>query len=133
MKIIVIDKSGELYVMPDTVLLRNDDPYYTPNFATTEGEDIVEGITIKVTRLVKSIAERFAHRAWGEWCVSRDHRLCGVHHTIGRCFDRSFEVDPLWHTKEELSEEECQMIDKQIALISEFIQLRIGDYVFIER
>ncbi len=128
---IISHHCGELYVMPDTTLLRNNDPYFSPNFATSQGEEVIEGISIKITRLTKCIAQRFASRCWDEFSASKDHRLLGVHHTIGRCFDRSFEVDPQWHTKSELSEEQQNIIDCRIAEVSEYIQLRIGDYIFI--
>ncbi len=130
MKIIACS-GDELYVMPDTTLLRNNDPYFSPNFATEEGEKIIEGVVVKITRLVKCLAEKFAHRAWDEWTECKDHRLLGVHHTIGRCFDRSTEVSPQWHTKEELSTEQIALIDSKVAHASEYIQLRIGDYIFI--
>ncbi len=130
MKIIVSERE-ELYVMPDTTLLRNNDPYFAPNFATAEGEQIIEGISIRITRLTKCIAEKFAQRTWDEWAASKDHRLLGVHHTIGRCFDRSFEIAPEWQSKSELKEETCREIDRRIAEVSEYIQLRIGDYIFI--
>lgn len=130
MKIIACS-CDELYVMPDTTLLRNNDPYFLPNFATEEGEEVIGGIVVKITRLVKCLAEKFAHRAWDEWAESKDHRLLGVHHTIARCFDRSTEVSPQWHTKEEFSAEQISLIDSKVAHASEYIQLRIGDYIFI--
>lgn len=130
MKIIVYDSNEELYVMPDTTLLRNNEPYFEPNFET-EGEEIVEGISVKITRLAKSLQPKFAHRTWEEWFESKDHRVGGVHHTIGRCYDRSFEVSPEIHPKSELTEERCQEIDEIIAHITNYIGLRIGDYIFI--
>ncbi len=129
MKIIVVEDK-ELYVMPDTVLLRNNEQYFSPDYATS-GEDIVEGIAVKITRLAKCIAPKFAHRTWEEYYECKDHRIRGVHHTIGRCFDRSFEVAPEVHSKNELSEEQCTAIDNAIAYASTYIGLRIGDYVFI--
>ncbi len=117
--------------MPDTTLLRNNDPYFSPNFATEEGEEVIDGISVKVTRLVKCIAPKFAHRCWDEYTISKDHRLLGVHHTIGRCYDRSFEVAPEWHPKSKLTEEQRATIDSKLSEISEYIQLRIGDYIFI--
>ncbi len=128
---IIVSENSEMYVMPDTVLLRNNDEYFSPNFATEEGEEVIEGVAVKITRLVKCLAEKFAQRAWDEWCVARDHRLVGVHHTIARCYDRSLEVAPEWAEKTKLSEAQCAEIDKRIAEVSQYMQLRIGDYIFI--
>ncbi len=128
---IIVSENNELYVMPDTTLLRNNDPYFTPNFATERGETTVEGVTVKITRLVKCLAEKFASRAWDEWCTSTDHRLLELHHTIARCYDRSFEVSPEWHDKSELSEDKCNEIDRRVSQVSQYLQLRIGDYIFI--
>ncbi len=129
MKVVVVDNSGELYVMPDTVLLRNNDPYFLPDYAEN-GEEVVCGVCVKVTRIAKCIAERFAHRVWEEYTVAQDHRIVGVHHTIGRCFDRSFEVGVEWCSKS-VGGVDRERVDRALALASEYIQLRIGDYVFV--
>lgn len=129
MKIIVVE-GEELYVMPDTVLLRNNEPYFSPDYATS-GESVVEGIAVRITRLAKCIAPKFAHRTWEEYFVCQDHRVIGVHHTIGRCYDRSFEVSPTVHLKGSLTPEQCARVDGAIAYASLFVGLRIGDYLFI--
>ncbi len=130
---IVVSQGEELYVMPDTVLLRGGERYYVPNFACGDKQEVIEGVAIKITRIVKSIEARFAHRAWQEWSECRDYRLLGVHHTIGRCFDRSFEIFPHWNPKCELSEEQQDLVDSRIAYVSNYVSLRIGDYLFISK
>lgn len=129
MKIIVVE-GEELYVMPDTVLLRNEDPYFSPAYASS-GEDVVHGIAVRITRLAKCIAVKFAHRTWEEYFECKDHRISGVHHTIGRCYDRSFEVSPIVRSKDSLNSAQCADIDAAVAYASLFVGLRIGDYIFI--
>lgn len=129
MKIISI-KGDELTVIPDTALLRNGDPFFTPNFATG-GIDEVEGVAVKITRLVKCIEARFAHRTWDQWINCTHHRARGIQAGIGLTYDRSFEVGTEIHQKSELSEAQQQKFDEAIAYASQYVSLRIGDYVFL--
>jgi 2-keto-4-pentenoate hydratase/2-oxohepta-3-ene-1,7-dioic acid hydratase in catechol pathway len=66
-KIICIDKSQNIHLKPDTALLRNNRPFFIPDFSTdirchTE-------IVVKIDRLGKNIHRRFAHRYYREITV----------------------------------------------------------------
>ncbi len=127
MKIITVE-NGELYVMPDTVLLRNNDPYFAPDLGS--GEVVVAGVCVRITRVTKCLAPRFANRAWSEYTRALDHRLLGVHHTLARCYDRSLEVCVEWTDKSHSSIDQ-NTVDSAVALASQHLQLRIGDYIFL--
>lgn len=131
MKIISI-KDEELTVIPDTAMLRNGDPFFAPDFATL-GIEEVGGIAVKITRLVKCIEPKFAHRTWEEWVNCTHHRAMGIQAGIGLTYDRSFEVGVEIHQKNELTDEQQQQFNDAIAYASKYVSLRIGDYVFKAR
>lgn len=129
MKIICIDSSTQFFVKADTTLLRNNEPFFAPDFGT--GVVRTTGISAKITRIVKCIEPRFAHRAWDEYMPSTEHTVNGVDAQKGRNFDRSFEVSPEICPKGNLSLEKQTEIDEAISYVSQYVSLRIGDYVFI--
>lgn len=131
MKIVSI-QGQEITVIPDTALLRNNDPFYAPDFASGGIQDVA-GVSAKITRIVKCIDEKFAHRAWDEWIECTHHRALGIQSGIGLAYDRSFEVGIEIHPKSELSTTDQQLLDRAIAYASTYISLRIGDYVFLAR
>lgn len=131
MKIICLDSPTRFFVKSDTTLLRNNEPFFEPNFGTEIRATV--GWAIKITRIVKCIEQRFAHRAWDEWFYCTEHQVADVDEQMGRNFDRSFAVNPDTHPKSTLSELDQQSFDKAISFVSEYLSLRIGDYIFIPK
>lgn len=130
MKIVCIDSLNErFFVKADTTLLRNGDPFFTPNFGSQI--ERVDGVAVRITRIVKCIEPRFAHRAWDEWFSCTEHRVVDVDEQSGRNFDRSFAVDNEMQPKNTLSSCAQSTFDQSISFVSEYLSLRIGDYVFI--
>lgn len=52
------------YLKPDTALLRNNDPFYLPDF-THEVHAACE-VAVRINRLARCVEERFAHRLYAE-------------------------------------------------------------------
>lgn len=129
MKIICIDSPTQFFVKADTTLLRNNEPFFAPDFGT--GVVRRTGISAKITRIVKCIEPRFAHRTWEQYMPSAEHTVIGVDAQKGRNFDRSFEVSPEIFQKSNLTSEKQTEIDEAISCVSQYVSLRIGDYVFI--
>ncbi len=124
MKIICIDDNG-FFCKPDTVLLRNNEPFYMPDF----GNGVVwrKGRVVKLNRLAKCIGERFANRCYDEMGVAVEFMAQGVAcEAMARAFDRSFAVGPRF-----LPAGGDAGVDRQIAFASRFVTLKIGDLLFI--
>ncbi len=147
------------FTKPDTAILRNNDPFYIPDF-TNECHYEAE-LVIKINRLVKAIDERFAHRCYSEVAVGIDftardiQRRCieqGAPWEICKAFDKSAPVPNTFIPLEELGGDinnlhfsldvngktvqegfSGDMIfspDKIIAHVSKFITLKMGDLIF---
>lgn len=146
------------FIKPDTALLRNNDPFYIPDFS----QDIQYEceLVIRINRLCKGIEDRFAHRCYEEIGLGIDftardlQRRCkaeGLPWEIAKGFDHSAAVAPIFVPKSELPDiqqlhfslklngEQRQAgftgdmifsVDKIIAYVSRFITLRIGDLIF---
>ncbi len=52
------------FLKPDTALLRNNDPFYIPSFSREVHYECE--LVVRINRVGKSIAERFAHRYYDE-------------------------------------------------------------------
>ncbi|MEF9949644.1 MAG: hypothetical protein RR980_05105 [Mucinivorans sp.] len=129
MKIICIDTLTRFFVKADTTLLRDDEPYFDPNFGSVFSQ--TQGRAVRITRIVKCIEARFAYRAWSEWFCCVEHRVNDVDEQMGRNFDRSFAVDGRIFDKTTLSEADQLAFDQAISYVTKYISLRVGDYVFV--
>ena len=78
-----LNDSGKLpeepmfFLKPDTALLRNNDPFYIPSFSQEVHYECE--LVVRINRVGKAIAERFAHRYYDEVGLgidftARDHR-----------------------------------------------------------
>ena len=130
MKILCADspRGEDFFVKPDTALLRPGTAFYAPDWGAVES---VEGVAVKVERPVKCLEQKFAHRAWNEWCAATEHRIADIDPQKGRAFDRSFFVSEAYEGKNTLSEAQIELIDATISNISNYLTIRIGDLVFI--
>lgn len=65
-----LNDSGKLpeepmfFLKPDTALLRNNDPFYIPSFSQEVHYECE--LVVRINRVGKAIAERFAHRYYDE-------------------------------------------------------------------
>ncbi|MCD8103319.1 MAG: fumarylacetoacetate hydrolase family protein [Alistipes sp.] len=91
----------QFFIKPDTALLRNNDPFYIPSFSREVHYETE--LVVKITRVVKSIEEKFAHRCYDEVGlgidftardIQRDCIARGLPWEICKGFDRSAAVSP---------------------------------------
>lgn len=59
-----------VFMKPDSSLLRNNDPFYLPDFAHSFHHEVE--LVFKINRLGKNIEERFAHRYYSEVALGID-------------------------------------------------------------
>jgi len=147
-----------IFMKSDTSLLKDGKPFFLPDFS----EDIQyeTEIVVKISRLGKNIARRFAYRYFEELTVGIDLtardlqqrlRTAGLPWEISKSFDGSAVVgrfvgkDSLEHALDnlpfrlELNGQTVQegntadmlfAIDEIIAYISRFVTLRMGDLIY---
>ncbi|MCC8020158.1 MAG: fumarylacetoacetate hydrolase family protein [Rikenellaceae bacterium] len=91
----------QFFIKPDTALLRNNDPFYIPSFSREVHYETE--LVVKITRVVKAIEEKFAHRCYEEVGlgidftardIQRDCIARGLPWEICKGFDRSAAVSP---------------------------------------
>lgn len=147
-----------VFLMPDTSLLRNNDPFYIPEF-TNEVHYEVE-LVVRINRLGKNISEKFAHRYYDEIGIGIDFtardlqsklKKAGLPWANAKSFDHSAPMGKKFIKIEDLpsvdnidfslikngetvqegnSKDMIFSIDKIIAYISQFYTLKIGDLIF---
>ena len=146
-----------LFMKPDTALLKDGKPFFLPDFS--EEVHYETELVVKINRLGKNIAERFAHRYYNEVTVGIDftardiqrrQKERGLPWEIAKSFDNSAAIGsfvPLSKVKEvdsirfhlDINEKTVQQghtsemiysVDKIISYISRFFTLKIGDIVF---
>ena len=146
-----------LFMKPDTALLKDGKPFLLPDFSKEMHYETE--IVVKVNRLGKNIAERFAHRYYDEITVGIDFtardlqkklKERGLPWEISKSFDNSaaigefiskneieeiqnvnFHLDINGNTVQQGNTEGMiYSIDKIISYISSFFTLKIGDLIF---
>jgi 2-keto-4-pentenoate hydratase/2-oxohepta-3-ene-1,7-dioic acid hydratase in catechol pathway len=158
MKIICVDKSQNIHLKPDTALLRNNRPFFIPDFST----DIRchAEIVVRIDRLGKNIHRRFARRYYNEITVGlnifaadmlRDLCQKGLPWENACAFDNSAVVGDFIHLDSlnadieslpfrlNIDEKQVQQadtadfifaVDMIIERISRYFTLRTGDLMF---
>ena len=147
------------FTKPDTALLRNNDPFYVPDFSKELHYETE--LVVRINRLVKCIDEKFASRCYtdvglGIDFTARDiQRECiekGLPWEICKAFDHSAAVSPEFLSLQELNKDvqnlsfEMQLngetrqqgntslmifsVNKIISYVSHFMTLKIGDLIF---
>lgn len=130
MKIVCLYKD-ELFIQPDTVILRDSEQFFAPDFAHS-GVKETAGTAVKISRMVKCIEQKFAGRTWNEFTECIDYQIVDCKSdTISKSFDRSFYVTEPWAEKSEMEQSQIEKFDAAIAHITQYFTLRVGDYVFI--
>ena len=147
------------FTKPDTALLRNNDPFYVPDFSNDLHYETE--LVVKINRLAKCIDEKFASRCFSEVGLGIDftardiQRTCiekGLPWEISKAFDHSAAVSPEFIPLEELGKDiqnlrfEMRLngetrqqgdtslmifgVNKIISYVSHFMTLKIGDLIF---
>lgn len=153
-----VSGSPVLFLKPDSALLKDGKPFFIPDFSKEihyEAE-----VVVRINRLGKNIAERFAHRYYEEVTIGVDftardlqnkQKEQGLPWEISKSFDNSAVVgtfvskDNLKNTFQEVDfslykDGECvqkanvgemiHSVDQIIAYASTFFTLKIGDLIF---
>ncbi len=152
-------ESPLFFIKPDTALLRNNDPFYIPDWS--EQVDYECEVVVKINRVVKCIDQKFASRCYDEVGlgidftardVQRNAIANGLPWELCKGFDHSAAISPRFlsvgelggdvqnlHFEMQLNGERRQVgftremlfsVDEIIAYVSRFITLKIGDLIF---
>ncbi|MFI3303204.1 MAG: fumarylacetoacetate hydrolase family protein [Rikenellaceae bacterium] len=147
------------FIKPDTAMLRNNDPFYIPDFS--EQVDYECELIVKINRVVKHIDKKFARRCYDEVGLGIDFTARdiqseaiskGLPWELCKGFDHSAAISPRLipldefggdpqklHFEMELNGEVRQVgltenmlfsVDEIISYVSKFITLKIGDLIF---
>ena len=146
-----------LFMKPDTALLKDGKPFMLPDFSKEMHYETE--IVVKINRLGKNIATRFAHRYYDDITVGIDFtardlqkklKERGLPWEISKSFDNSAAIGK-FISKSEISdiqnlnfhldingktvqqgntEEMIYSVDKIISYISSFFTVKIGDLIY---
>ncbi len=146
------------FIKPDTALLRNNQPFYYPDF--TKKLHYETELVIRIDKVGRSIEEKFAHRYYSEVGmgidltardIQQECRKNGQPWTIAKAFDYSAPLSPTFIPLEQLggtrninfhmdlngatvqkgnSADMVFSVDKIISYVSQFMTLKIGDLIF---
>ncbi len=157
MKRTFVSEEPVLFMKPDTALLKDGKPFLLPDFSDEMHYETE--MVVKVNRLGKTIAERFAHRYYDEITVGidftardlqRKQKELGLPWEIAKSFDNSAAIGEFISKSEfediqdinfhlDINESTVQQgntkdmiysVDRIISYISRFFTLKIGDLIF---
>ena len=147
-----------LFLKPDTALLRNNDPFFIPDFSKEIHHEVE--LVVKINRLGKNIQPKFAHKYYSEIGLGIDFtardlqfklRNEGLPWEKAKAFDSSAVVSKKFIPKSELGDLDDlnfklekngqkvqegntnQMIfkiEEIICYVSKFFTLKIGDLIY---
>ncbi len=157
MKRTFVSEEPILFMKPDTALLKDGKPFLLPDFSNEIHYETE--VVVKVSRLGKNIAERFAHRYYDEITIGidftardiqRKQKELGLPWEIAKSFDNSAAIGDFISKKDvddiqnfnfhlDINETTVQQgntkdmiysVDRIISYISRFFTLKIGDLIF---
>ncbi len=147
-----------IFLKPDTALLRNNDPFFVPDFAQEFHYETE--LVVKINRLGKNIAPQFAHRYYEEIGMGIDFtardlqsklKAKGLPWEKAKAFDKSAGISKQFISKNRFKDiqnlqfkllvngEERQngytgdmifKVDEIISYVSQFFTLKIGDLIY---
>ncbi|MDR0907018.1 MAG: fumarylacetoacetate hydrolase family protein [Rikenellaceae bacterium] len=149
----------QFFMKPDTALLRNNDPFYVPDWS--ERVDYECELVVKINRVGRAIEPRFAHRYYNEVGLGIDFTARDVQQEAiakglpweqAKAFDRSAALSPEFIPLAELggdvqnlrfdmrlNDEVKQQgwtgdmifsVDELVAWVSRFVTLKMGDLLY---
>ena len=152
-------RQPQFFMKPDTALLRNNDPFYVPDWSRQV--DYECELVVKINRVGRHIQQKFAHRYYDEVGLGIDftardiQRECiakGLPWEICKAFDRSAALSPRFlkladfggkvqnlNFEMRLNGEVRQRantsemifaVDELIAYVSRFVTFRMGDLLY---
>lgn len=144
------------FLKPDTALLRDNDPFYYPDFTSDLHYECE--VVLKISKVGKNISEQFAHKYYEQIGLGIDFtardlqaecKAKGLPWEIGKAFEHSAPISSVFIPKEELPSpilfhldlngETVQKgstadllfsFDRIISYISRFMTLKTGDLIF---
>jgi len=146
-----------IFLKPDTAILRNNDPFYYPNFSNDIHHEIE--VVLKIAQKGKNIEAKFAHKYFNEICLGIDFtardlqseaKKKGLPWTLAKGFNQSAPISPFFPKDHfgDLSNLSFSLkvngetkqagntklmlfpFDEIIAYTSQFITLQKGDLIF---
>jgi 2-keto-4-pentenoate hydratase/2-oxohepta-3-ene-1,7-dioic acid hydratase in catechol pathway len=155
----VLPTHPQFFMKPDTALLRNNDPFYIPDWSARV--DYECELVVKINRVGRAIQPRFAHRYYSEVGLGIDFTARDVQREAiekglpweqAKAFDRSAALSPEFiplaelggdvqnlHFEMKLNDEVKQQgwtgdmiftVDELIAWVSRFVTLKMGDLLY---
>ncbi len=149
----------QFFMKPDTALLRNNDPFYVPDWSRQV--DYECELVVRINRVGRHIQRKFAHRYYDEVGLGIDftardiQRECiakGLPWEICKAFDRSAALSPRFLQLAELGGDVQDLnfemslngevrqkantsgmiftVDEIIAHVSRFVTLKMGDLLY---
>ena len=131
-----LNDSGKLpeepmfFLKPDTALLRNNDPFYIPSFSQEVHYECE--LVVRINRVGKAIAERFAHRYYDEVGLGIDFTARDLQRrAIGDVQRLHFTLDVNGERRQRGDTAEMLFtVDRIIATVSRYMTLRMGDLLY---
>lgn len=145
-----------VFLMPDSALLRNNEPFYYPDYSENIHYEVE--LVIKISKVGKCIDAKFAHRYYEEIALGIDftardlqdkYKKKGLPWALAKGFDNSAVISPFFKKENydlsklkfslNLNRENVQTanttdmifsIDKIIEYVSNFMTLKIGDLIY---
>ncbi len=145
-----------IFCKPDTALLKNNEPFYLPDFSKDIHHEIE--VVVKIDKMGKSIAPQFAHKYYSEYTLGVDFtardlqselKSKGLPWELAKAFDNSAVVGEFVAKAEtDLKQLEFQLskngtlaqqgntrdmlfdIDAIISFVSYYFTLKTGDLIF---
>ena len=125
------------FLKPDTALLRNNDPFYVPDFSQEVHYECE--LVVRIDRVGKCIEERFAHRYYHEVGLGIDFTArdlqreairLGLPWERAKAFDR-FELELNGQVRQQ-GDTSLMLypVNRLIACVSRYLTLRMGDLLF---
>ena len=146
------------FMKPDSALLRNNDPFYIPDWSNDLHYEIE--LVLKINRLGKNIEKRFAHRYFDEIGLGVDFTARDIQYNLiekgwpwekAKAFDQSAVISSTFIDKTAFSNSESILFrldkngetvqngssklmifsfDEIISHVSKYVTLKIGDLIY---
>lgn len=147
-----------VFCKPDTALLRNNDPFFIPDFSNDVHHEVE--LVVKINRLGKNIQPKFAHKYYDEIGLGIDFTARDLQNSLrekglpwekSKAFDSSAAISKKFINKKDLkdlsnlefslnindqqvqagnSNQMMYNIEELICYVSKYFTLKIGDLIY---